>query len=865
MMNRSSTALYGMIYSRQSKQFMLTPKPGKLLLFQKTHVLFLLFLSFCSYSYAQEVETNDIKGIITDRGSSAYLEGADIELLNISPKKMAKTNENGSFTLTEVPTGRHRILVSMDGYEQVMVTDILVASGKRMLIKIGLEESLVQKDEKETTKAKNQGRYNALIAKTTKDKPNNQMAGVSARPFTIEEVTRFAGSRFDPARMVTNYAGASGYDDSRNDIVIRGNSPVHILWQIEDLPIENPNHVGTIGTTGGITPILNVYALGQADFMSGAFAAQYGNAIGGVFDLKLREGNTDNFGMMAQIGTQRAEILMEGPLGKAGNGGSFLLSVRASTGNYFLGKIIPVDPEHQDFNLKISSGRKNWGELDFFAIGGRSRVWLPYESTTFPDESSPFFVNYEQRAFYNQVKYDIFEYEDYSHSNLMGLAGLKYTTYLNRRSFWRTVVGVSHHQTNAFWEYNEEDSLGEVIDREKTYTIDDYRTNYMLHSFIQSKLNRSLSIKGGIMANIHDLNLYEEYILDESVDYDWQGNYMLAQAYFQMRYQVSNNFVMNIGMHSQYSSLTNEFVAEPRLALNWEFVSGHIFSAGYGWHHQTNPYLTQFFNPWLEDEDDYYYDHPTELKFISSHHMVGSYDWLISQNLRLKVEGYLQLLSNIPVEQDSSAYSQLNIGASFYDFYTGPLENGGKGQNWGLELTLEKFFSNSFYGLLSASYFDSKYTGSDGVWRNTLFNNQYIVNFLVGKEFLLGPRKNTVLFTDLRFSTMGGKPYTPIDIEATFNDPYGEQNFVEAETNARNLATFYQVDFKFGLRINGSRMSHTIKFDLFNVTNLFGVQNPLTVRYSERFDPSSGSVQMGQEETIYQRGFIPDITYSVQF
>lgn len=257
---------------------------------------------------------NKIRGYIFDKSSDLALANAEIELLNISPQKLSRTDESGNFQMEDMPIGRHRIMVTAEGYEPVIVPDIVVSAGNHLFLKVGLDE--IQKKPNVVEEEKKKAKALAAITKTTKDKPNNQMAGISARPFTVEEVTRFAGARFDPARMVTNYAGAAGYDDSRNDIVVRGNSPSHVLWQIEELPIENPNHVSTIGTTGGIAPILNVFALGESDFLTGAFAAQYGNTTAGVFDLKLRSGNDERFGGIGQLGTQRAENLLEGQFQK---------------------------------------------------------------------------------------------------------------------------------------------------------------------------------------------------------------------------------------------------------------------------------------------------------------------------------------------------------------------------------------------------------------------------------------------------------------------------------------------------------------------------------------------------------------------
>jgi hypothetical protein len=813
------------------------------------NLFLVLLLSNMLVAQNNENGVSFVSGIVSDQESQNSLENVLVELLNIIPIKSALTDAKGAFRLEGIPVGRHRLLVSKDGYEQTMVTDIVLSAGGSIELEIKLNEIFVDSELKKAVTKKKKIRQ---FTKTTKDKPNNTMAGISARPFTIEEASRYAGSRNDPARLVTNYAGASGYDDSRNDIVIRGNSPSGVQWLIEELPIENPNHISTIGTTGGITPILNTYALANSDFMTGAFAAQYGNTVAGVFDLSLRKGSTNKVGFMGVLGTQRIELLLEGPLSKQKKGGSFLVSVRGSLGNFLFKDLFPVDPEHQDVNFKMNFGKKRFGELEIFGIGGRSVLFIPYQDVSFLDE----------------VRYDIFEDEEYNHQNWMGLLGVKYTNYLSKNTFWRTVVGATLHYNSVRWVYNEELASGE-IDRETTYSIENRRLNYMVHSYVMSKLNKKLTLRGGFSGNYYDLSLYEYYDYEDQIDTDFKGGMGLMRAYIQAKYSPIQNLTFHLGLSSQYLSLNQNIVLEPRFSMNWEFFPGHTLSAGYGWHHQMQNYLAMFYTPVVGQNsfgEPIYSNENQKMKFTSSHHFVLEYNWVIAQNWRFKLQGYVQLLDQVPVEIDSSAHSDANIGATFYDVYTEELTNGGQVRNMGVNLTVEKFFARDYYGLLSGSYFTSNYTGSDGVWRRTVFNNTYIVNLLFGKEFKFGKRKRQAFFVDVRFSTMGGRPYTPIALEETLASfQSGDQEVInqEEETNTQSLKPFYQVDLKIGVRFNTKKSVHTIKVDFFNIAN---IKNPFAVRYSEAYDPFNANQQIqGQEEVIYQRGFIPDVTYIVQF
>lgn len=838
----------------------------------------LILVGSCVWS-AVRAQTTDslpqgdsrIGGFAVDKISEQRLSGATVEILNFLPLRKTSADEEGNFLFEQVPLGRYRLLVRQAGYRDAIVSDVVVTAGKEALVVAELEEwasdksnrtDMLQGDSSLTGyDPKRQKKLRFLQAQNTKDRPYNQMAGICARPFTIEEVTRFAGARFDPARLVTNYAGASGYDDSRNDIVIRGNSPSYVLWQIEDLPVENPNHITSLGTTGGITPVLNIYAMGKADFLTGPFAAQYGNVVGGVFDIKLRSGNAQRFETLLQIGTQRAEMLLEGPLGRKLKGASFLFSARASIGTYFMNRIIPgrnlADPEHQDFNLKFSTGKQKWGQFDLFGIGGRSFLYIPAGKS----------------SFYEDLRYDIYIGESYKHLNYMALGGMKYTYFFSPKTYWRTVMGMAYHLHQARWDLHTPQGAGEPEALATTYSIDAARRNYLMHSYIHSKISKGIHFKAGVLGNVYDLFLKQIFQLADWVDMDFIRKFALVQGYVQAQFRPTESLSIDLGVNAHYLSFNNKYAVSPRFALRWQPAPEHSIGIGYGWAEQMQPLQVQFFTPvsGIDAQGNYIYNYGHyNLDFIRSQQVAIDYNWNLHSDWRIQVQAYAQFMDRHGVTRDSSAASPLNAGASFYDgflFYDQILTSRGKSRNMGIELTVEKFFAKGYYGLLSATIYDARYRASDGFWYNSIFNNRYIVNLLAGKEFVLGKARRKTLFVDLRFSTMGGKPYTPIDIEASYQSQLSGSGYLEildeSQNNALRLPAFYQVDFKMGLRINGKKgkSAHTFKIDLFNV---FDIKNAYSVRYSQRFDPQ-GTPERGTQELIYQRGFIPDISYSVQF
>ena len=319
--------------------------------FLKASIFVFFLISFSSVRAQTSTVTQTIRGKVFDQQAEAPLPGATIQVMSTDPVIGAYSDETGQFSLKGVPVGRQIVRVSYLGYEELVIPNVLVTAGKEVQLELGLIESLIQAEEV------------VISGTTSKDKAQNELATVSARTFSLEEVTRYAGARTDVARMASNFAGVSTPDDSRNDIVIRGNSPTAVLWRLEGIPIPNPNHFSTLGTTGGPVSALNTNMLKNSDFLTGAFPGEYGNAIGGVFDIGLRTGNPEKYEFTAQLGAfSGAEFMAEGPLNKSQKG-SFATSYRYSFVGIGSSLGIPIGteavPQYQDltFNLDFGYGK----------------------------------------------------------------------------------------------------------------------------------------------------------------------------------------------------------------------------------------------------------------------------------------------------------------------------------------------------------------------------------------------------------------------------------------------------------------------------------------------------------------------------
>ena len=790
-------------------------------------IFLLLILSVMNVAAQERMQT--VRGRITDKESGRPLPYATVALFADSTvmKQGTLSDSNGYFRIEKVSLGRYFIKVSLLGYQTAWLSDVIVNSGKETIINISLEESLTELKPVE-------------ISGVVKNAALNDMAMGSTRMFTVDEANRYAGSRSDPGRMARNFAGVQGSDDSRNDIVVRGNSPLGVLWRINGVDVPNPNHFAVPGTTGGGVSIINSKVIDNSDFLTGAFPAEYGNSVAAVFDLKFRNGNNEKHEYTAQLGFLGTELSAEGPLSKEKKS-SYLFAYRYSTLKLFESMKIKIGtqavPNYQDLSFKINFPKNNFS---IFGIGGTSRINILVSKYTEPTEE-----------IYGENNQD----QDFRTS--MGMIGAAKMFVTKNNAYWKLTL--SYEKDRAF-------AADDYVYRNSEFKVDsivpDIRYEFLTGRLsadvsFNKKYNAASSSKTGISIVRMDFDLQDStynrtfYYYNRRLDF--KGAAYLYQPYFQYKHKFSEKFILNAGLHGQLLSLNNGIAIEPRIGLRWNLKDNQSLSAAAGLHSQMQPYYIYFHQvPW--NFDRVMQNKP--LDFTRSIHYVLGYDYSFGKNSRIKIETYYMYLYDVPVSANPSSYSVLNEGAVFSRFFPPKLVNEGTGKNYGLEFTYEKFFSKTYFVLFTSSLYDSKYKGSDGVERNTAFNGNYAANFLGGKEFTLGKNKNTVLSTGLKITYAGGLRYTPVDTAAS--NTAGEIVEIDSLRNTKQFRNYFRLDLKIGIKINAKKVTHEIAFDLVNLLN---TKNILKLTYF--YDPSHPLEEPIKE--IYQLGFLPLFYYKIDF
>lgn len=794
----------------------------------KNYLVLIFVLISCNL-----ISQQTIKGTIVDLESNYPLPGVNVVVISDTTKLLgAATDMYGKFKIEGVSLGRHQVKITYLGYNP-QINTIVVNSAKEVIMDVSLEESTTLMDE-------------VVIESSNGRDVKNEMAVVSAQVFSVEETERYAGSRGDPARMASNFAGVSGADDSRNDIVVRGNSPLGVLYRVEGIDIPNPNHFSVSGSTGGPVSIINNKILSNSDFFTGAFPAEFGNSTAGVFDLNLRSGNSEKYEFTGQLGLFGTELLAEGPISKK-NGSSFLVMYRYSTLVLFgaLGIDFGTDaiPYYQDLNFKLNFPLKKGGNLSFWAMSGLSRIDIIISEQKNKNELETFGDNDRDQYFRTG----------------MAVGGVTYSKPLNEKTYLKTSLAMSSDQQRSRHEL----IYREVANPEGDFRLDSITdfmrftfntTKFTSSTFINSKLGKKSVIKAGYNADFF-ITSFQDSIIDTASNvwnnrWNSEESFALIQPYVSYKYKASEKLVFTGGLHYSYFSLNNSVSGiEPRFGAKWTVNDKNSFSFGLGRHSQIQPVYTYFgILPGNEAP------HNLDMGMNKSNHVVLGYNRQLTNKLGLKVETYYQQLSNIPVETRPSAFSLINGGSGFARLFPDTLVNDGVGRNYGIEFTLQKYFSNNWYMMSTATFYDSKFTGSNGVEYNTSFNNRFATSFLAGKEFQLS--KDRTLGFGTNFTYAGGIRYGDIDVERTTET--GEIIFLDEGFNDRQFANYLRLDFKISFKKNAKKVTHEVAFDLVNIT---GQQNILNLTYA----PSTNVTGNDAVRENYQLGFLPIFYYRIDF
>ncbi|MFN8343634.1 MAG: TonB-dependent receptor [Spirosomataceae bacterium] len=774
---------------------------------------FISLIGWVNTGFSQAPLTQTIRGTIVDSDNNQRLRGVSVRL--VGPEIGAISDSVGNFRLTNVPIGRYSLQVSSVGYETVTIPEVLLEAGKEKVVTVTLKETPQQLTE-------------AVV------RASRPPALSSIQTITIEQTLRFAATFFDPARLATSFPGVVAANDQANGLVIRGNSPTGTQWRLEGVEIVNPNHLSNAGTfsdrptqTGGGTNILSAQLMERADFLTGAFPAQYGNVLGGVMDVHLRKGNDQKHEFTGQAGLIGVDIAAEGPISRK-NKSSYLVNYRYS----FTGLLAMMgikfggeDIRFQDLSFHLSFPSRKIGNFTVFGMTGVS-------SNVFKAERDTLLWKFQKDGF------------DIEFKNRMGALGVTHSLNLGRNTVWKTVLAASGLETRR-----EGYILSKTTFNRFFVQLDAFRkVRYSAATSLNHKLTADWQLQEGMYLT------YQE----DSVQINNRGvavgklQGLIVQPYFSLSGRISPRLSVQAGLHYLSYTYNKTNSLEPRASLRYNAGERTALTLAYGLHSQLQ--LPQTYLA-LKNSDTRSSVFPNVLLgFTKAQHWVAGVERKLPKQAYLKVEAYYQSLYNVPVAKYDATisyrvipgFSALNLIEGFTD---GELVNKGTGKNYGIEATYQQYLGKDFYALITGSLYNSTYKGQDGVERSTRFNGNHTFSFAGGKEF--HKRPNRTFGVNLRVLWLGGYRDSPIDAEASRSS--GQTSYKVNELYTIKMKDYFRPDVRLFWKRNKQGYTRTWSVDIQNVSN---TQNEAYSYYD---------ILLRQVVKQYQLGMVPVLNYRVEF
>jgi hypothetical protein len=715
----------------------------------KYHLLFALTVLCTSFSARAQTDsvshhTSTLRGSIKIAPSGEAAIGVRVKVL--ATKLGAVTNANGEYRIEHIPVGHYQVSVFSSDYEP-QTQEVVVSSAHQAILDFELRERRSGRDDTLTV-------FGGLALN-----PVNAYAVSSVTPFSIEDVNRYAAAFQDPPRMAENFAGVFGRGSTNNYIVVRGGSPIELLWRLDNIDIANPNHFGKNGSSGGLISAINSAMLGNSDFLTGAFPAEYGTKLSAVFDLHTRNGNTERTEGRAEISFNGLEGMAEGLL--PSNGSSFLLSYRHST-LAVLREIGLLDyntlPDFDDAMMKLHFPTGEHDNIDLTGLWGIGRIKANRTTGEEIGSGSDILVGGV----------------DWQHIYSDKLIGHVYANYTH----------------NAFSE-----ALGEgrFEDVGLTYSTVKSTLTYSPNAI------HAIEIGASAQRATYDWTNFNDQDFDTTF---FSNNYTLFANW---NWHILPELTLNTGAFGQYMNwhlpwIAKQFITtdstmtfEPRASLAWSPWDAHTFSLAVGVHKQPEPF-----------------------QFAQATHYVGGYTLRASDDLLFKAETYLKQYSDVPVHASvRDDYSFLNEGyARRMEFVD--LKNTGKGRTYGAEFTALKHYSSGYFVTGTASLVRQEFAGSDGIWHFGAFDNQYILNLVSGFDIAIG--SSSMMTIGEKFTIAGGGMYTPFDMARSDSTGYDILDSAHAYS-ARN-DPYVRLDVNLEFHFNWQHSALTVFASILNALDI---------------------------------------------
>jgi outer membrane receptor for ferrienterochelin and colicin len=739
-----------------------------------------------------QTPTGSLKGVVTDSKTKELLIGANVKVQG--SVLGASANMNGEFEIKKIPVGSYVVTFSYIGYQTVTKTDVIVRSDRITVLNAELPEKEIQSKEVVVTG----GYFN-----------NVEVKSLSTVGFNQEEIRRAPGAAGDISRMIAILPGVSQVADNTNDLMVRGGSPFENGFFVDNIQIPNINHFPVQGASGGAIGILNVGFIEEAKFNAGGFNSTFGNRLSSVTEIKFREGNREIFYSQLDFNLGGFGGSIEGPF--ANGKGSYLLSAKRSYLDLIVGAIgTGAAPRYGDIQGKVVFDIDQNNRLTLLNIFGNSVYKIDLKQSN--ENGSNLFGSTE------------------ANQNSVGINW----RWLWKNGFSNTSVSYSFLKTDNKW--NQSESIIRKEENNFEGAVRFRNTNFL-------KLSKSSDLEFGfdLESEITDYKIYfGSYtnrlgLTTDEIKINNKLNSLRSGIYFNYSWNISEKFNANWGVRGDYYNLSQQFNFSPRISLSYTLNDLVTVKASLGKYYQNLPmYLL------TQNESNKNLDNP------NATHLVLGIDYLLTENTKLTLEAYRKDYKNFPLDPNDPFAFLVDDGrtSNMFGGY-GKLESTGKAFTQGIELLIQKKLAEDFYGIISASWFKSRYEDYSSNWRDRLYDNQFLFGIVGGYK----PNKDWEF--SIRWNIAGGIPYTPFDLEKSKQLNVGVIN--KNKVNSERYPTYHNLN----LRVD--------KNFYFNSTTLVVYLNVMNVYNRKNIAAYLWNEVKNEPKEMYQWGLIPILGIEYKF
>ncbi len=737
-------------------------------------------------------QSGKIEGKIIDAVSNEALPFVNIIVQNTD---IGTTSDlDGNFSFTGLATGFVTLQASFVGYEMGFSREIQVTNAKTEYIEIKLTEKDTEINEVV---------IKAFPYRKTEESP------VSLNRIGIREIETSPGSNRDLVKIIRSFPGVGSGASFRSDIIIRGGGPNESRFYLDGIEIPNINHFATQGSSGGPVGIINADFISGVNFYSGAFPANRGNALSGVFEFSQKDGNKEKTKYRATLGASEVSLTLDGPIGE---NTSYIVSARRSYLKFLFDIIgLPFLPTFNDYQLKVRSKLDQRNEITLVSIGSLDKFAL---NTAIKDPTE------EQEYILSNVVVN----EQWSYA-----IGGVYKHFSDNS--YQTVVLSRNMLNNVSYKYPDNDET-----RDKVL---DYRSQEIENKIRIENNTRIGSFKIVFGANAEFAkynNSTQQQIfangslnqIDYQTDLDmwkWGGFAQTSKSFLGKRLTLSAGVRTDA---NNYSASMQNLLKQlsPRASFSYSLTDQLSLNLNTGRYFQLPSYTTLGF----KNLEGVLINKENNLKYVTADHYIAGLEWLSRSNITTSVEGFYKNYFNYPFSlRDSLPLA--TKGADFGVVGDEEVISSGEGRAYGLEVLNRTTLDNGLSLIFSYTFVNSQFKDLDGNYNATNWDNKHIINITASRQF----KNNWTAGAKWRF--LGGSPYTPYDLEysslRTAWDVTGGPLLDYSQLNSVRFKPFHQLDMRVDKKFFFDKWSLMLYVDIQNVYNFKGEQQPYLLRQKD--------------------------------